>query len=59
MTASEKAWAKENGLKKTNMITWDNGKLRIVYKANNGRLYYISCNQYVGTWPEYCEIRNK
>ena len=57
VTKSEKAWAKENGLKKTNMITYEGGKKRIVYKDKNDRLYYVDHCCYVGTWPEYCKER--
>lgn len=57
MTESEKAWAKENGLKKTNMVT-DDGDARVVYRANDGRLFYRFANHYCGTFPEYCRERN-
>lgn len=56
MNASEKEWAKKNGLKRTNLKHYDDisGKYRIVYKAKDGRLYYRDHNVYCGTFPEYC-----
>ena len=53
MNTAEKVWAKENGLKKTNLVTND-GKARAVYQAKDGKLYYRDRNQYCGTFKEYC-----
>lgn len=54
MNASEKEWAKKNGLKKTNLRHYVRGDYRIVYQAKDGRLYYRDRNVYCGTFPEYC-----
>ena len=56
MYESEKVWAKENGLKKTNLRTLVRNypRTRIVYRANDGRLYYRDGNRYVGTSESYC-----
>ena len=54
MTKSEKEWARKNGLKKTNLVTFVRGKARIVYEAKDGKLYYVDRNVYHGTFKEYC-----
>lgn len=57
MDKSEMAWAKEHGLKRTNLVTYEARypRRRIVYRAADGKLYYRDRNQYVGTFVEYCE----
>lgn len=54
MTNSEKQWAKDNGLKKTNWRTTIRGNERIVFMATDGKLYYRDKNQYCGTYKVYC-----
>lgn len=58
MSESERLWAKENGLKKTNLRTMVRCHQRIVYRARDGRLFYRDRNQYVGTFREYCYESN-
>ena len=55
MTESEKRWAKENKLRRTDMWTMVRGSVRRVYKAADGRLYYIYGGHYMGTYEEYCQ----
>ena len=54
----EQQWAKENGLKKTDLRyhAMTNGRYFnfIVYQANDGRLYYASQGFYRGVFREYC-----
>lgn len=52
--AGERVWAKENGLKKTEMKTFEYGKYRNVYKANDGRLFYIVDRSFHGTYESKC-----
>lgn len=51
---SEKKWAKENGLRKTGLRTREYGMDRVVYRARDGRLFYVFDCSYKGTFPEYC-----
>lgn len=57
MSNSEKQWAKDNGLRKTDLVTYEYGKTRRVYKANDGRLYYRVENHWCGTSAEYCSVK--
>ena len=55
MTDSERVWAKENKLRKTNLITATSYPCgRIVYKAKDGRLLYLDAGVWHGTYLEYC-----
>lgn len=54
MTNSEKQWAKDNGLKKTNWRTTIRGNERIVFMATDGKLYYRDKNLYCRTYEAYC-----
>lgn len=54
VTKAEKQWAKENGLKRTDLITLYKGERRIVYRANDGRLFYVNGCHYCGTFEDYC-----
>lgn len=56
MTNSEKKWAKENGLKKTNLRTMVRGNERVVWRSNDGSLYYRDRNHYCGTFEIYCYV---
>lgn len=51
---SERIWAKENGLRKTGLRTREYGMDRVVYRARDGRLFYVFDCSYKGTFPEYC-----
>ena len=64
MSESEIAWGKAHGLKKTNMRTTDYGlrgkySTRIVYRADDGRLFYRDNNHWVGTFESYCYVPDK
>ena len=58
VTDSEKKWAQEQGLKKTNlrMMDYHNGRYidKVVYRANDGKLYYIQQKHFAGTFESYC-----
>lgn len=41
-------------MKRTDLITFDNGKAYRVYEDRDGRLYYRMQGVLHGTWKEYC-----
>ncbi len=54
MSKSEVEWGKKNGLKRTTLRTASRPCGRIVYRANDGRLFYRDYNFWKGTFEQYC-----
>lgn len=41
-------------MKRTDLITFDNGEAYHVYEDKNGRFYYRAQGVLHGTWKKYC-----
>lgn len=43
-------------MKRTNLVTFENGKAYRVYKDTDGKLYYKYGGHLCGTFIEYCKV---